>query len=150
MNEPAYPLRVSDDALTYRFDSVSEQKIIHKSVEFVPFFENPIFFNLALLDIDDDGTVNDLVVSNNHDMARVIATVFQALLTFFETYPNKLIYFKGSDSAGLRIRLYRILIARELEQASVLFEIYGQLPGGSYEQFQPNQPYAAFIFQLKR
>ena len=150
MNEPAYPFHISEDALSYRFDSISELKTIHKTVEFHPFSDNPIFYNLALLDINDDGTVDDLVVSNNQDMKRVVATVFRAMLTFFDKYLNKLIYFQGSDETGLRIRLYRILIARELEEAQKLFDIYGQLPDKTYEEFVPNRSYIAFIFQLRR
>ena len=149
MNEPAYPFRISDDALDYRFESVSEQKIIHKVVEFRSFPNNPIFYNLALLDFEEDGTLNDLVVSNNHDMARILATVFQSMLVFFKSYPNKLVYFKGSDEVGLRTRLYRILISRELEQVRKLFETYGQLADNSFEEFMPDRPYIAFIFQLK-
>ncbi len=150
MTEPAYPFHISEDALNYQFDSVSEFRTIHKIVEFRPLSNNPIFYNLALLDLNEDGTVDDLVVSNNQDMKRVIATIFQAMLTFFNKYPNKLVYFQGSDETGLRIRLYRIIIARELEEAQKLFEIYGQLPDKTYEEFIPDRSYIAFIFQLRR
>ena len=150
MNEPAYPFRVSDDALSYAFDSISEVKIIHKAVEFRPFSVNPIFYNLALLDVNDDGTADDLVASNNQDMKRVLATVFRSMLTFFDRYPNKLIYFNGSDESGLRNRLYRILIARELEEIQKMFEVHGRLANGNYEEFVPNKPYIGFIFQLRR
>lgn len=82
-------------------------------------------------------------------MNRIMATVFKAILIFFEKYPNKLVYFKGSDETGLRTRLYRVLISRELEHATKMFAIYGQLTEDSYEEFALNRPYIAFIFQLK-
>lgn len=150
MNEPAYPFIPSDDALSYTFKSISSYKVINKLVEFRPFPDNPIFYNVALLDLNEDGTVDDSSVSNNEDMRRVLATVFQSMLIFFKKNPNKLIYFQGSDAIGLRTRLYRILIARELGQALTLFEIYGQLPDKTYEEFALNRPYIAFIFQLRR
>lgn len=149
MNEPTYPLVISNNALAYRFDSISDQLIIHKAIEFSPFPSNAIFYNLALLDIEEGGTANDLAVSNNQDMNRVIATVFKAILLFFEKYPNKLVYFKGSDETGLRTRLYRVLISRELEKVNKMFAVYGQLTEDTYEEFIPNRPYIAFIFQLK-
>jgi hypothetical protein len=149
MNEPAYPLLISTDALIYKFDSVSDQRLIHKAIEFSAFPTNAIFYNLALVDIEDDGTTNDLVISNNQDMNRVMATVFKAMRLFFDKYPNKLVYFRGSDETGLRTRLYRVLISRELEEATKMFVIYGQLSEYSYEEFSPNRPYIAFIFQLK-
>lgn len=60
--------------------------IIHKVIEFSPFPANAIFYNLALLNINEDGTVSDLSVSNNQDMPKVMATVFKALTYFFEKW----------------------------------------------------------------
>jgi hypothetical protein len=149
MNEPAYPFTVSDDALDYSFESVSDQKVITKVIRFNPFRANPIFYNMALVDVLDDGTTNDLVVSNNQDMPVILATVAKALLMFFDHYPRKLIYFTGSDEQGYRNRLYRIVVSRELGKVVELFDIYGQLPDESFEDFQPNRPYKAFIFQKR-
>ena len=149
MTELAYPFRGSEDALDYHFKSISELKVVDKAISFRPFAENPIFYNMALVDVVGDG-VDDLAVTNNQDMSRVMATVFQTMLAFFEKYPNKLVYFKGSDEDGVRTRLYRILIARELEKVSELFDVYGQLSGSRYEKFTLSRPYIAFIFQLKR
>lgn len=149
MNKPAYPFTVSDDALDYSFESISEEKVIAKSIRFNPFRANPIVYNMALVDVQDDGTTNDSVVSNNRDMPTVLATVTNVLLIFFERYPRKLVYFSGSDEQGYRNRLYRIVISRELDKAIELFEIYGQLPNKSIEEFRINQPYKAFIFQKR-
>ncbi|MVM29852.1 hypothetical protein GO755_07400 [Spirosoma sp. HMF4905] len=149
MNEPSYPFLISNDALDYQFESVSEQRTINKAIQFTPFPDNAILYNLALGDLQPDGTLSDSVVSNNHDMNRVMATVFQALLTFFEHYPSKLVYFQGSDGEGIRTRLYRILIARQLDQATDLFAIYGRRANNSVEEFEPNQDYTGFIFQRK-
>ena len=104
---------------------------------------------MALVDVQNDGTTNDSVVSNNCDMPTVLATVTNVLLIFFERYPRKLVYFSGSDEQGYRNRLYRIVISRELDKAIELFEIYGQLPNKSIEEFRINQPYKAFIFQKR-
>ncbi len=82
MTEPAYSFHVSEDALNYTFDSISEHKIIAKAIQFKPFSDNALFFNLGLGDVLFDGTLDDSTISNNHDMNRIMATVFQAILTF--------------------------------------------------------------------
>ena len=149
MTEPAYPFRLSENALDYQFESVSTQRTIAKIIQFTPFPDNALLYNLALGDVLPDGTFDDSTVSNNMDMNRVMATVFQALLTFFERYPSKLVYFQGSDEVGIRTRLYRVLIARELAKALQLFTIYGRLVDDSIEEFIPNCDYIGFIFQRK-
>lgn len=149
MNEPAYPFRISDDALDYQFESVSEQRIIAKIVQFTPFADNALLYNLGLGDVLPDGTLDDSTVTNNRDMNRVMATVFRTIVVFFEHYPSKLVYFQGSDKGGVRTRLYRVLIARELDKAVELFTIYGRCANDSIEEFVPNREYIGFIFQRK-
>lgn len=96
-----------------------------------------------------DGTLDDSTVSNNQDMNRIVATVFRAILTFFEHYSTKLIYFQGSDMKGVRTRLYRVLIARELDKATELFTIYGRRMDDLIEAFAPNNDYIGLVFQRK-
>lgn len=82
-------------------------------------------------------------------MAKILATVVKTLLSFFERYPQKLVHFNGNDAEGIRTRLYRIAIHRELNKASALFEVYGQLSDEVFEAFQANRPDKAFILQKK-
>lgn len=145
MNEPAYPFRNTADRLSFTFKSVSSERIINKLVLYDTIDENTV--NLALIDVMPDGRLADEVVSDNQDIDKVIATVVETIFAFFETYPEKKIYFQGSDA--VRTRLYRILISRELAEATKLFLIYGRRIGGDYEVFRPNLPYTGFIIELK-
>ena len=143
MNEPAYPFRIRTDGLLFSFYSVSEEKIIQKLVVYTPV--DDLIYNLALVDVMPDGSLADNVTTNNQDVRRVIATVIQTVLAFFERYSDGLVYFQGSDD--VRTRFYRILITRELEQASQLFTIYGKTADGRYELFIKGEPYVGFLFQ---
>ena len=143
MNEPAYPFRIRTDGLLFSFYSVSEEKIILKLVVYTPV--DDLIYNLALVDVMPDGSLADNVTTNNQDVRRVIATVIQTVLAFFERYSDGLVYFRGSDD--VRTRFYRILITRELEQASQPFSIYGKTADGKYELFIKGEPYVGFLFQ---
>ncbi len=145
MNEPTYSLSSSADRLTFAFLSISPTRTIHKQVLYDPI--NELIYNLALVDVMPDGSLVDNVISDNGDMPKVIATVIQTMFAFFTHYPDKQIYFQGSDEA--RTRFYRILIGRELEQARKLFLIYGKKADGSWNIFVPNEPYTGFIFEHK-
>lgn len=150
MNEPAYPFIASADALDYSFESVSDQKTIRKSILFTVFDNNALLYNLALGDLQEDGLLDDSAISDNRDMNRVIATVVKAMMIFFDTYPEKLVYFQGSDKQGIRTRLYRILLAREIEEVKNLFIVYGRRSDNGIENFISGQTYIGFIFQRKR
>jgi len=95
--------------------------------------------------VQADGSLADDVTTNNRDLNQVLATVIQTMLAFSDQYPDKLIYFQGSDDR--RTRLYRILIARELDEAQRLFNIYGKLNDEQYEPFIKGQQYVGFLFQ---
>ena len=146
MNEPAYPFRNSADRMTFVFQSVSRYRTITKQVLYDP-IDDP-FYNLALVDVMPDGRLADDITSDNQDLSKIIATVVQTMLLFAEKYPDKLIYFQGSND--VRTRFYRILIGRELEQATRLFFVYGKKSSDEYEIFVPNYPYIGFAFGLKQ
>lgn len=109
MQLSAYDLYTSNDSLTYEFDSVSPARTIRKVITYDPFPDNPQVFNLSLGDKLADGTVNDLVRSNNDDLEKVMATVAKTLLAFFSRYPDCLVYFKGSTDSRTRLFLHRNL-----------------------------------------
>ncbi len=99
---------------------------------------------MAFGDDDGNGDLNDLVVSDNDDMETVLATVIQTLFVFFETHPDKIVFFTGSTSA--RTRLYRIAISRLLNEVQEAFLVEGIL-GQRRERFRPNVAYEAFLIQ---
>ncbi|HWV33722.1 MAG TPA: hypothetical protein VN038_28905, partial [Dyadobacter sp.] len=84
-------------------------------------------YSLALGDLDDNGNLNDSIVSNNGDMHKVLATVSQIIMTFFGIYRDRRIYFIGNSPS--RTRLYRLILSREQANWSEIFEIKGILKG---------------------
>jgi hypothetical protein len=145
MTVPPYPFLVSENQLTFAFESVSPERVIIKQVLYDQI--NDIYYNLALVDVMPDGRLADDVVSDNQDLPKVIATVLQTMFVFFDEYPDKLIYFQGSDA--VRTRFYRIIIDRELNKVRELFLIYGRKPDNSLEEFISNSVYVGFVFALK-
>ena len=139
-----YPYRASENFLSFAFESQSATKRIAKEVEFLLIEED--LYNLAFGDLDENGMINDLSVSNNKDMMLVLATVIQTIIIFFQIYPDKRVLFTGSTPA--RTRLYQIIINREKPGWQSLFTIEGLL-GDDTEIFQAERNYSAFVISKK-
>jgi len=148
MNHPSYPFTHDEAALQFDFESISEQAIIQKRVIYSPTGVADLY-NLALVDIAPDGSLDDSIQSGNDDLPEVVATVIQTLFVVFKAYPKSGVYFRGSDSKGIRIRLYRAIIGRDIDNVQELFDIYGLYSSTSAELFEPNKPYVAFIIKPK-
>lgn len=146
MKSEFYSYVVDDACLLFEFDSISNLKVIRKIIVYSPFPDNPNLFNLALGDLMDSGQVSDMSVSNNSDMDKVIATVIQTMFRFFERHSDCLLYIIGSTAE--RTRLYRIIITKELVEASKYFRIYGIIES-EIESFLPNRSYDSFVLGLR-
>ena len=144
MSQPAYPIRTTSSRLQFAFESINEGHVVQKRIEFTAFPVNPDIYNLAFGDLNEEGVLDDLTVSNNQDMERVLATVIQALVVFLETYPNKTVFFTGSTVT--RTRLYRAAINRVIADYEEL-RVDG-IMDTTIERFQPNKPYQAFLVRL--
>jgi hypothetical protein len=148
MTHPSYALSRDDAALCFDFESINDRRIIHKRVLYSPTII-PDLYNLALGDVEINNTLNDTVRSGNEDRNEIIATVVQTLLIFFQSYPHRAVYFEGSDPEGVRTRLYRAVISRELDNTRESFDIYGMYDDQSVEFFERYKPYVAFIIRRK-
>jgi hypothetical protein len=111
MTQPFYELTILDNAQTFDFESVG-LKIIPKKILYQNTSRKP-YYNLALVDVLEDGTFDDKVESKNGDMEKIMATVAQSLPLFFEQNPEAIVLFKGSDER--RTRLYQIIINKEMD-----------------------------------
>ena len=145
MTHPFYQFTSSTEALRFEFESVGHS-IIHKVIVYqkLPF---PDVYNLALGDIDEQGMADYKITSDNGDRDWVLATVVQTLIAFLERYPQASIFIAGSTPS--RTRLYRGIIALELEDIQKRFDVMG-VTGSGTEPFEPNKSYAAFVISLKQ
>ena len=143
MDEKTYPFTLVPGELIYEFESVSSNKTIQKAVLFTP-TENKKVFNLALVDIQEDGLFSDQVESNNGDLYTVLATIFAVVDDFLEKRPDCTVGFRGNDQR--RQRLYRIVLARELPHISQKFAVYGQIPG-DLQAFEANTDYVHYFIR---
>jgi hypothetical protein len=143
IKKPHYSFESSPDALVFEFDSISENKIIRKAViyEDIHGYENLV--QLGFGDITEHGEIDFITVSRNKDRDKILATVAQTMVVFFEKYPNKKLYFRGSTDT--RTRLYRSLISKFIEVVEPYFIVIGLKQDGTPEKFILNQDYNAFI-----
>ena len=144
MKEKFYPFRASEDYLFYYFESRSEERTIHKAVQFEKIGAD--IYNRAFGALDENREINDFCVSNNQDMNKVLATVVRTALTFFEAYPDRRVYFTGSSKA--RLRLYSAILAREFENWKPVFEVLG-IQNGNPVPFEQGVNYESFIINRK-
>jgi hypothetical protein len=113
---------ISSDSLEYRFISSGPMGDIPKIIQFQATFI-PDMYNLSFGDICQDGSIDDLVVNNNRDRNKVLATVAVAVYEFTRNYPEKTVFFSGSTPE--RTRLYRMAITLNYERLMLDFEILG-------------------------
>lgn len=142
----SYNFERSPDSLRFEFDSLSSQKQIRKVIEYTPLPQNPNIYNLGFGDLKTDGTIDDLAVSNNNDMERILATVIQTIFVFFEARPKNTILFLGSTES--RTRLYQIVIAKYINEIDDILQIRG-IRNGELELFVKGVNYEAFLIDKK-
>jgi hypothetical protein len=146
MNVPCYNFESSTDGLRFEFESTSSKKQIRKVVEFTPLPQNPTIYNLGFRDLKADGTIDDLIVSNNEDMEKVLATVIQTIFQFFELNSKDIILILGSTAS--RTRLYQIVIAKNIDKMNGTLQIRG-IRNGEIEEFVKGMNYEGFLINLK-
>lgn len=146
MNELSYPFVTKNDGMTFEFDSISSTKVVRKIIEYHLIDEELSIYNLALVDSLPNNQFSDLNISNNRDMPKVLATVFQSILRFFELKPSARILIEGSTPA--RTRLYQMAISKYLIEFKQQYVILGLSESGS-ELFEKGKTYDRFIVSLK-
>ncbi len=146
MNLPKYHLESGQRHNSYEFISEDPKGFIVKRIQFTLIDEGKIY-NLAFGDknsISDE--IDDLVISNNGDSEKVLATVIEAVLDFCKRHPNAWIYVEGSNA--VRTRLYRMGITRYLEEMQADFILFGEY-NEEWEVFEKDRNYTAFLAKLK-
>jgi hypothetical protein len=102
MEQPFYDFNQIDESLSFSFESTGKRNIEKRVIFQKLDLEN--YYQLALVDLKEDGTFDDKIVSNNGDRDTVLATVFQILNYFLTIFPDVVVLFAGSTDS--RTRLY--------------------------------------------
>jgi len=145
MNLERYDTKVTEDALTFEFTSIGPKGEIHKIVVYQHIEGN--IFNLAFGDLNGEiRSIDDLIVSDNKDTEKVLATVASTIFDFFSVYSGTLVLAKGSTHS--RTRLYRRYLTIFLEYIDQEFLLFGELDE-EIERFESGKDYTAFYISKK-
>lgn len=143
MHLPKYNYYAGESKTIFEFVSEGPKGCIHKLVEYSRVDLNDIF-NLGFGDIDEaNGIYNDLIVSNNGDSDKVLATVAATVYEFTERYPKSAILVSGSTKS--RTRLYRMSVNRYQYEIHADFFIFGYCKLNYWEEFNKEKDYEAFL-----
>jgi len=142
MELPRYELKAEKSLTIFEFISEGPKGLIPKLIKYSETNLKDLY-NLAFGDKNQDtGDINDLIISNNGDSEKVLATVVATVYAFTDKYPDYWIYATGSTKA--RTRLYRIGIAKYFNEIKRDFDIYG-LRDNVWEDFEKEIVYEAFL-----
>lgn len=146
MQYPSYSFNQTDDTTQFFFESIGPKGLIQKAVIFSLISSSDIY-NLALGDVKPGTTeIDDQSVSDNGDMPVILATIFQITHQFLSDHPASTVLFRGNSPS--RNRLYRMAINRAREELLTYFVMFGYYHA-SWEGFQSNRPYEAFLIRKK-
>jgi hypothetical protein len=140
-----------DEEGQYRFISRGKRTIV-KIVGFTSTKYKNIF-NLWFGDLLADESIDDMAISNNGDMVKVLATVIQIAREFILTkLPKTKIIFIGSTNQ--RMVLYQRILKRNYAELALEFVItVGVVHRGFYEERTfgevVNAEYLAFLIKRK-
>ena len=142
MLEKYTDIETSTDFTAFEFDSIGPKGKVRKIVLYTP-FDLKNYFNLGFGDKNlDTGEFDDLIITNNGDSGKILATVASTLLTFTDQYPYAKVIIAGST--GSRTRLYRINIASNLSIIRENFTVLG-LYENAWLPFEKDVRYDAFL-----
>lgn len=114
MNTNTYKVKSYKNFTRFEFQSSGRKGTVVKLIEFQK-TTSPVVYNLAFGDYDrSTGRIDDLIVTDNQDTDKVLATVAKAVYVFFENNPNVFVYATGSTES--RTRLYRIRLTRHYKE----------------------------------
>jgi hypothetical protein len=146
MKHEAYDgIRVSDDFAAFDFISLGTKGAIRKRI-FFESIEPDDVYNLTLGDVDENGALDDSVVSNNGDRNTILATVVKVIEYYTKMFPDRWIFLTGNTEG--RIRLYRMAVGLNLEDLSTRFEI-NALVNKEVVPFTKNLQINAFLIKRK-
>ncbi|MFN0050013.1 MAG: DUF6934 family protein [Cytophagales bacterium] len=144
MNKKGY-LLIKNEEFVYSFVSVGKNGEIIKVIIFQKI--EPLVFNLVLSDFDPyTQLLLDNVVSNNNDIAKIMATVVQAVVLFLNSNINGTVYLEANSIQ--KNLLYNRIFTSYYIQMNENYLIRGQI-GEKVEDYQIGKIYNSFYICLK-
>jgi hypothetical protein len=143
MIKETYPYVQVENKLIYGFNSEGINGVILKIVIFTPMRNRK--WNLGFGDWQNND-VDDVVMTNNHDIVKVIGTVAKITYDFFEKYPNAVVVIKPVDEK--RKKLYNIVFQRHFKVMMNDFQIVAK-KGSRKKIYFPEKMYDSFELSLK-
>jgi methyltransferase-like protein len=144
MIEETYPYVPIKDTLFFGFISEGINGDIFKIVMFTPIKNGK--WNLGFGDWKNND-VDDKVMTNNHDVVKVIGTVAKITYDFFKEYPNTVLVIDPVDEK--RKKLYNIVFQRHHQSIINNFKIIGKIQGQGKQIYSPKKIYDSFELSLK-
>lgn len=142
-----YALRVDYSYKIFEFTSEGPKGQITKEIIFER-TGDPFVFNLAFGDkCPNTGRIDDLVVTDNGDTEKVLATIVAAVLKFLKKYP--LTYVQAAGSTASRNRMYRMGISKYFLEIQEDYNIMGILEDVGLEPYQKDKNYQGFAIRSK-
>jgi hypothetical protein len=146
MNYSAYPIERIGKELTFVFESNNYEGTnpVIKIVDFVKVIRySKTYYNLEFGDLSvKSWQIDDLVVTNNGDMRKVLRTVAATLDIFFDEYPTEEVHIGGSDE--VRHSYYHKLIRDYHKIISIHYEVQGCI-NKKIEPFEANKEYEFIV-----
>ena len=139
----SYPYFAIKNNTSFIFESIGNQGTIIKIIQFTLLDSGE--WNLGFGDWKN-GIIDDLTISNNHDLIRVIQTVAKATYVFFEEYPESVVIIKPVDER--RKRLYNLVFQRHIQSIELVFKVVGIIDDEK-ETFLSKKMYDNFEITLK-
>ncbi|MFN3378023.1 MAG: DUF6934 family protein [Runella zeae] len=123
MNYPNYLFYSNLTSTEFFFESIGSKGVINKVVAFRQ-TSVPSIYNLGLADYDPNTSeIDDTIITDNGDMEKILATIFQIVIYYLSTNPEHIIYFSGNTPS--RTRLYRIAINHSLSEITSFLTYWG-------------------------
>ena len=138
-----YNYYVSKNKTRFFFESIGKQGTITKVIEFRQ--RETERWSLAFGDWHN-GKVDDSVITNNHDVAKVMGTIAETVFEFFGEYPNATLLIHPIDDK--RKKLYNAIFQRRLKELEPMFDIFGSIEN-QLEVFSSEKLYDSFEIKRK-
>lgn len=143
MIQNLYNITASSNALTFKFESDGRNGKITKLVIYTNTSDNNEY-NLGFGDLQQDGSINDKLRSDNGDAEKVLTTVAYTAHLFTNKHPDAKILFKGSTPS--RTRLYQLKISKYLDTLLKDYKLFGTTSADAeWQTFESNVNYHAIM-----